>query len=314
MPRLATKLLKVSKLGPFASCQCPRFETPEPEHPIHAGKRLKKHNRNLAQSASLAIRLHSPMWPGMLRNAAEDCLSNLFLAGGKRMCLNVKAKSAADWIGCLIYLLIARDVLVHSSTRMAILLLPIALHEIIVAGSFLIRRPLNRKMSGWKPRVTAYIGTFLVFGFIRLSSSINPNWVRPTHTPALDTSGTIIWLIGLLFGLYSIWWFRHSFSIEPQARALVTSGPYRVARHPIYLSYLFQYIGILLTHLTLPLGLVMVVWCALMWKRIGYEESVLTAAFPEYALYRKQVSAIWPKIPRQVIVPQSGRSRLSSAA
>jgi protein-S-isoprenylcysteine O-methyltransferase Ste14 len=226
------------------------------------------------------------------------------------MCLkisDVKAKTAADWIGCLIYLLIARDVLVHSSARLAILLLPTALHEIIIATSFLIRRPLSQRLTGWAPRITAYVGTFLVFVFIRISASINPNWVRATHNPVLDISGTLIWSIGLLFGLYSIFWFRHSFSIEPQARTLVTSGPYRIARHPIYLAYLFQYIGILFTHLTFPLALVMIAWCALMWKRISYEEEVLTAAFPEYALYRQQVSALWPKIPRQVVVPQQAR-------
>src|SRR5437879_4796968 len=93
-----------------------------------------------------------------------------------------------DMVGCLFYIMIALDTLVHSP-RITILLLPTVLHELIVAASFIIRRPLNRSISGWKPRVAAYSGTFLVLGFVRLSSLINPEWTRATHSPVLDAAG-----------------------------------------------------------------------------------------------------------------------------
>jgi protein-S-isoprenylcysteine O-methyltransferase Ste14 len=212
-----------------------------------------------------------------------------------------------DWVGCLFYITIALDTLVHSP-RITLLLLPAVLHELVVAASFIIRRPLNRTISGWKPRVAAYTGTFLVLGFIRLSSSINPEWTRATHSSILNAAGAISWLIGLIFGLYSVWWFRHSFSIVPQARSLVTSGPYRIARHPIYLSYLLQYLGLWMTHFTAALGVVLAIWFALMWVRINYEEQVLEQAFPEYSEYRQNVHAIYPTIPRRVIRANTSRN------
>jgi protein-S-isoprenylcysteine O-methyltransferase Ste14 len=209
----------------------------------------------------------------------------------------------SDWAGSAFYVALAIDILVHAP-QIGILLLPSVLHELIAATSFLVRRPLARQSKGWKPRTAAYLGTFLVVGFTRFSGAFHPDWIAHTNNPLLNASGFVIWIFGTLFGSYSLWYFRHAFSIVPQARVLVTSGPFRIARHPIYLSYVLQYLGVLLTRPTPAFAVVLPLWFALMLLRMRYEEALLSDVFPEYEAYRLRVRALYPRFSREVIVPE----------
>jgi protein-S-isoprenylcysteine O-methyltransferase Ste14 len=127
--------------------------------------------------------------------------------------------------------------------------------------------------------------------FILAASQYRPEWLRPTPDETLRWVGAILWLAGAVLCLWPLWYLRRSFSLEPEARTLVTSGPYRLARHPIYTVYLLINAGILLRHLTLPFAIVLALWVALLVIRVRYEEGVLTAAFPEYPEYRRRVRA-----------------------
>src|SRR4051812_13093658 len=75
-----------------------------------------------------------------------------------------------DWAGCALYLCLAADLFAHSP-RIGVLLLPSVLHEIVVAASFLLRRPLAQQAKGLAPRIAAYVGSFLVLAFLRLASA-----------------------------------------------------------------------------------------------------------------------------------------------
>ncbi|MCU1305728.1 MAG: putative protein-S-isoprenylcysteine O-methyltransferase [Acidobacteriaceae bacterium] len=239
---------------------------------------------------SLALRLRQDS--GLLQPATCDIVASP----------RKQLRHWTDWAGCLLYITIAVDMVVHAP-QIGILLLPSVLHELIAAASFLIRRPLARQSNGWQPRLAAYLGSFLVIIFIRLSSAYHPSWVAHTHVAVLNALGFTLWLIGILFGLYSLWYFRHAFSLIPQARVLVTSGPFCIARHPIYLSYVLQYLGIWLTRPTLTLLLILSIWFALICIRIKYEEALLLMVFPEYAAYQSHVRVLYPGLPRRVVRP-----------
>jgi len=186
--------------------------------------------------------------------------------------------------------------------EIGILLLPSVLHELVAAASFLVRRPLAKQSRGLKPRLAAYVGTFLIFGFTAFSSAFHPDWIARTHNPLLNGAGFSLWMLGTGFGVYSLWYFRYAFSIVPQARVLVTSGPFRIARHPIYLSYVMQYLGLWLTRPTPAFAIALLLWFALMLLRMRYEEALLSDVFPEYQEYRLRVRAIYPRFSQQVIV------------
>ncbi len=202
----------------------------------------------------------------------------------------------SDFAGFAFYLAAALDFVRHMPRELVALLAPSLLHELAVAASFLIRRPLRMQLKGWGPAAAGYGGALILMVFFRLARAWAPSWITRTHSDSQVATGLALWVFGALFGLWSIWFLRHSFSLVPQARTLVTHGPYRFARHPIYGAYIPQNLGIWLLYPTLPVGLAIVVWLGLQILRIHYEEKVLTAVFPEYSDYRKRVGAFGPRL------------------
>lgn len=103
---------------------------------------------------------------------------------------------------------------------------------------------------------------------------------------------------GTLFGLYTLLYNRPgNFSIHPRPlrRArLITSGPYRFIRHPIYLSVFLFLLGLAL-YAGHPAGWVgVLVTSAAMAGKMQIEERYLAERFPEYTTYR---SHTWRLIP-----------------
>jgi protein-S-isoprenylcysteine O-methyltransferase Ste14 len=89
-----------------------------------------------------------------------------------------------------------------------------------------------------------------------------------------------------------------AFAADPP-RAVVTGGPYRVARHPIYLSYLMALAGVaLMTHSGVVAG--MGCWMAALYGYAARLEERLILASPhaaEYAAYMRRVGPFWPRWP-----------------
>jgi protein-S-isoprenylcysteine O-methyltransferase Ste14 len=156
-------------------------------------------------------------------------------------------------------------------------------------------------LTGQWPRIAAYGSTLLIPVFVRLATVYRPSLVVTAPPAGLRIAGASLWLFGVVLAFWPLWHLRGSFSVEPAARRLVTSGPYQIARHPIYVSYGLNYAGLLLLHLTAPMVAVVVIWVGLTIVRTRFEERVLAGAFPEYAAYRRRVGAFGP-------VPRRGRA------
>jgi protein-S-isoprenylcysteine O-methyltransferase Ste14 len=127
---------------------------------------------------------------------------------------------------------------------------------------------------------------------------ILPCFMRPTamSTGALATIGLIFELFGVMLTQVARVYMGRSFGILPANRGIVSKGPFRSVRHPIYFGWLILSLGyamsfasernILLIAMTLPF----MVW------RIGQEEVHLSTD-PEYLRYMKQVRyRLWPGV------------------
>ena len=202
----------------------------------------------------------------------------------------VTTRHWSDWAGTLAFTAIAVG-LWRQAPEFGVLILPGLIQELLIAVSFLVRGRAQAGAPGFTSRAVAYINSFLVMIFVLVASRVQPEWLRPTPEPALRTAGAVLWLAGAVLCLWPLWYLRRSFSLEPEARSLVTTGPYSIARHPIYTVYLLINLGILLRHLTVPLAIVLAVWVLLLLVRVRYEEGVLAATFPEYPEYRRRVRA-----------------------
>ncbi len=207
----------------------------------------------------------------------------------------ISTRHWSDWAGTAAFTALAVG-LWHQAPEFGLLILPGLLQELLVAVSFLLRGRARLSAPGWLPRFVAYANSFLIMSFIWLASRIHPEWLQPTPRPGLRSLGAVVWLAGAILSLWPLWHLRRSFSLEPEARSLVTSGPYGIARHPIYTIYILINLGILLRHLTLPFAAVLTAWLALLLVRMRYEERVLSRAFPEYSEYRRRVGAFGPRL------------------
>ena len=92
---------------------------------------------------------------------------------------------------------------------------------------------------------------------------------------------------------------RRSFhaAANPTAGGLVTSGPYRYWRHPIYAAVLlFIWVGILSQDSppSVPALLLAALATVMTGVRIQAEETLLRANFPEYAAYAARTKRIVP--------------------
>ncbi len=100
----------------------------------------------------------------------------------------------------------------------------------------------------------------------------------------------------LLFFWARITFGRRSYHVvaDPTAGGLVTSGPYRTIRHPIYAAMcLFTLAGVA-GHWSGSAGLCGAIVCASAALRIHCEEALVTARYPEYTRY---ASTTWRLIP-----------------
>jgi protein-S-isoprenylcysteine O-methyltransferase Ste14 len=88
-------------------------------------------------------------------------------------------------------------------------------------------------------------------------------------------AGLVLVVVGALLSLASLLSLGRSFGNRPALRALATLGPYRLVRHPMYLSYVLADIGYNLKEWNLgTVLLVLAGWGALVY-RIVAEERIL---------------------------------------
>ena len=107
----------------------------------------------------------------------------------------------------------------------------------------------------------------------------------PGHV-ASPAVGLVLVTLAAGLSLVSLLTMGRRFGVRPALRGLVTSGPYRFVRHPMYLSYILADIGYNLQEWNfVTLLLVLVGWMSLVY-RIHAEERALSqhAGWPAYVV------------------------------
>ncbi len=160
--------------------------------------------------------------------------------------------------------------------------------NLLLIWTLLIRTTPLRKSQGVIPRLAAIVGTFLGVGITLLPSGHLPiAWLGFSFFLTLaGAAGSVIVLARL----------GKAFSIMPEARMLVTGGPYAYARHPLYAMEFLTIIGISLQFEQPWAALLGAAVIALQVTRSVFEEQVLMAQYPEYAAYRAKTARFIPGV------------------
>lgn len=155
-----------------------------------------------------------------------------------------------------------------------------------MAALILMRKEAVRKLPRLAPQGAAVAGTWLIttLGFQPLA--VGAWWV-----PLL---ASLLMLAGMVGSILALLTLGRCFGILPEARGLVTSGPYRYVRHPLYTAEAVTSLGLLLAVVSPFSVAVYGAFIALQALRTRYEEEVLLAVFPEYAAYRQSTWRFLP--------------------
>ena len=138
---------------------------------------------------------------------------------------------------------------------------------------------------GLLPRIAAFVGTYMpwTIAFFGKTDQALPN-----------LASTACVLIGMIMMLVTIRHLGRSFSLVPQARNVVQTGPYRWIKHPLYFAEEIAVLGVVLRNPTPLTAALLVLHIAVQICRIHYEEDLLRRNCPEYSSYE---ASRWRLIP-----------------
>src|SRR5207302_1587707 len=156
----------------------------------------------------------------------------------------------------------------------------------LVAATTLTRLAPIRKAKGIEPRISASLGTFLCIALALLP--------KADLGPILSITSTVLIMTGASLSFAVLRWLGKSFSILAEARRLVTEGPYRVVRHPLYICEGIATVGVMLQVISLSAVWIMIVFAMFQYRRMINEEMILTSAFPEYRAYAARTPLVIP--------------------
>ncbi len=171
----------------------------------------------------------------------------------------------------------------------AMSVISIGLFSLMIAFLYALRLRPVRRASGALPRAAAFLGAFSMFGVLLLD--------RRTDLPLVaQISASLLILAGNGFALYILPHLGRSFSILPESRELVTTGPYRLVRHPLYLAEAIAMVGVLIDFISPMAVLLFIAHCVFQLVRIHYEENVLRQTFPHYEIYAARTCRYIPLV------------------
>ncbi|MBM3269691.1 MAG: isoprenylcysteine carboxylmethyltransferase family protein [Candidatus Sericytochromatia bacterium] len=195
-----------------------------------------------------------------------------------------------DFLLAALWFPLALSAWVAWTDRQAPLSLPLLAVNLLIIGLFLVRRPsrdLTKRPAAW---ALAVAGTTL------------PLLMRPLGDPVLpEPFGTALQILSMVLQaltiggiLASLFVLGRSFGLVPAHRGLVTSGPYRLVRHPLYSCEMAFYVAFVLGSPSVRNVLLLGGYLALQWLRAAEEERLLTRDM-RYRDYKRAVP--WRFIP-----------------
>jgi protein-S-isoprenylcysteine O-methyltransferase Ste14 len=157
---------------------------------------------------------------------------------------------------------------------------------VLMVCAYLLRRERAASDSSPLARCVAVGVTFLPFVMpLRQGRALS------TPTAFLASAVLLVGLAGCVWSLRHLW---TSFSVIPQSRTLVSAGPYRFVRHPLYTTEIIADLGLAIQFGRAYHWAILLLLIAGQWYRARREERLLCAHLDGYAQYRTRTAALIP--------------------
>ena len=158
----------------------------------------------------------------------------------------------------------------------------------VLVMMFALRRVPQRFALGFYPRFVAVAGTVISVGIV---------WLPPRElSSSLYLVSLLLTIGGTAFAVCAVLVLARSISVMPEARRLITSGPYTLIRHPLYLGEMVATAGLALQYL-MPWALLLLgLHCIFQFERMRNEERILLQAFPHYRDYMAETARLVPGV------------------
>ncbi len=153
----------------------------------------------------------------------------------------------------------------------------------------LYRQPLRQRLLYLAPGIVALL-------CVRYAGRLNLPLFR---SPLNEIPGVALTALGIAFAVHARLHLGKNWSgfvTLKKEHTLITSGPYRFVRHPIYTGLLAGIFGTLLAIIPSPSALLMfLLTAALLLHKLRLEEKLMRDTFPaQYPAYQQQVKALIP--------------------
>jgi protein-S-isoprenylcysteine O-methyltransferase Ste14 len=122
------------------------------------------------------------------------------------------------------------------------------------------------------------------------------DWPLPTGVHS--ASWMLVWL-ALSLGIWAARWLGAGLSPSPLPNGrvgIITHGPYRWVRHPIYTAVVLGMVGVAAMSRSAIAAFLVVSLAALFAVKSRFEERHLAEAFPSYADYRRSTGRFIPGV------------------
>jgi protein-S-isoprenylcysteine O-methyltransferase Ste14 len=164
---------------------------------------------------------------------------------------------------------------------------------------FVMVRPPARKRSRSVVALTACAAALAAAVVLRAPVGEN--------STSLVVAGDVLATVSAAWMLVSVLALGRCFGILPEVRGLVTRGPYRLVRHPLYLGELGVCAGLVLAAPSAWNVTVAAVFVVAQVVRMQLEERALAEEFSDYAAYARRTPRLVPwRSPGRLLTAERG--------
>jgi len=159
---------------------------------------------------------------------------------------------------------------------------------LLLAAAYLLRRDPVDRARGAREILVPLLGAALPFGLLFAPPS---PWVLRDRA----VLRVVFWWMtgGTVLTAWGLWALRRSFSITVEAREVVTRGPYRWVRHPVYLGELLTAAAVAFWRFSAANLALLILFAAIQILRSRWEEEKLCRALPGYRAYAARSRWLW---------------------